>query len=81
MSPSGDRFLLRPHHKSPDPPWFTQCQSSITKLIAAQVQDQDTRILPLPSYVADPTFFDPDGVHFLPVYGQDYCRHLIDSAR
>jgi hypothetical protein len=29
----------------------------------------------------DPALFDPDGVHFLPVAGQDYCRHLIDSAR
>ncbi len=60
---------------------YTSCQSSISRLIAAQVQDQQTRALPLPGYLIDPANLNTDGVHFLSITGQDYCRHLIDSAR
>ncbi len=74
-------FYYAPTTVRRTPAWYSTCQSSITTLIAAQVQDQQTRILPLPGFLIDPAHLDPDGVHLLPVFGQEYCRHLIDSAR
>jgi len=74
-------FYVSPLTVRRTPSWYSACQASISTIIAAQIQDQQTRVLPLPGFLIDPSHLDPDGIHLLPVFGQEYCRHLIDSAR
>ncbi len=74
-------FYLAPTTSRSIPTWFTSAQPFISKLVLEQVQDQQTRILPLPGFTSDPSDLEPDGVHFLSAPGMRYCMHLIDSAR
>jgi hypothetical protein len=74
-------FYLAPTTSHSLPTWFTSAQPSISKLVLDQVQVHQTRILPLPGFVSDPSHLEPDGVHFLAAPGMRYCMHLIDSAR
>jgi hypothetical protein len=63
------------------PIWLQPSQHIILKLIEAEVRDQQTRIMVLPGFQADPTSLDSDGIHFLSAPGMKYVMHLIDSAR
>jgi hypothetical protein len=74
-------FFLAPTTMRTTPIWFSGAQAQISRLVQEQVRDQQTRILPLPGYITEPSDLDTDGVHFLPVAGYHYCMHLIDSAR
>ncbi len=74
-------FYLAPTTSRSIPTWFTAAQPSISRLVLEQVQDQQTRILPLPGFISDPSALEPDGVHFLSAPGMRYVMHLIDSAR
>jgi hypothetical protein len=74
-------FFLAPTTPSTRPAWLTSTQTTIAVLVKQQVQDQRTRVLPLPGYFVGPASLDPDGVHFLPVDGIHYVMQLIDSAR
>jgi hypothetical protein len=74
-------FYLAPTTSRSLPTWFTSAQPSISRLALEQVKDQQTRILPLPAFLSDPSDLEPDGVHFTPAPGMHYVMHLIDNAR
>ncbi len=78
--PDKDFFWAPPTPRTV-PTWLAAAHLAITKLILQQVQDHQTRILPLPGFQADPASLDPDGVHFMPAPGMHYCMHLIDHTR
>jgi len=74
-------FYLAPTTIRARPFWYSDAQASISKVIQEQIVKTQPRLMPLPGFQTDYGSLDSDGIHFNPLAGQNYCMHLIDSAR